>query len=144
MLMTDDIRISTDFIQTIYVNLATLKNYYAEYVRLKIRGELMSKNNPENLRPQDAESFFGLSQEVFKLIILTKLDYDSLIKLQKIKQNKEFEDAYKRILTQKVPEADDVGQYVMFLNMILISEAMGRIFETSQQVMNAVYQKGSA
>lgn len=137
----DDLRISTDFIQTIYVNLATLKNYYAEYVRLKMRGEIKAENNPDNLRQDEAETFFQLSQEVYKLVILTKLDYDSLVKLQKIRQNKEFETAYDTIRKQRVPVTEDVATYVMLLNMIMISEAMGRILETSQEVMNAIYNK---
>lgn len=152
----EELRVSADFITSIYMNLAKLKNLLADY-------ELIDRDIGFKLHKQETETGVGaeeigiafdnmyqLGQSIYRHIRVLHLDYLSLLALKKVPKDDDLEKAFKAVQSMNqelkkydkhVPQIQDVEDYTVALNRILISKAMAQLLESTSEVMARIYQQ---
>lgn len=74
----------------------------------------------------------------------TYIQYKTISLNLKIEDSKDINDAYEKIKTQFIIDKDVLEKFVISLNQILVSEIIQNLLETSQDLLNNIYQDGNS
>ncbi len=131
------------YIFAFYKEVQILTDYYAQYINFLL--EVKEKTKGENLEKLDEAVKTTIMQGVQQARISahkTYIQYISIVDVLKRGKQDKIGEIYKRIKTDYIIKEEDLRDYVVALNKVLLNEVIQSLLEDSQTIINQVYTEG--
>lgn len=129
------------YVIAFYQEVQNLTHNYGEYTNLLL--EIEKKYKPENI-PAEVNNLLAQHAQFVRLgVMKSYIMFKSIIKVvdPKDKNPPTIEAVYKKIKGDFVINRDDLEEYVMSMNAILVKEVVQNLLATGQDLYKSVYSQ---
>lgn len=129
---------AASYILNFYREVLTLTSYHSQYLNLLLEieskyKEIEKASEAEKLNIQQA------IQNVRYYCTQVYIQYRSIANAIKLKENEKIEEIYTKLKTNYVLQRQDVEDYVILLNNLLVEEVIQDLLQSSEQIVKHAF-----
>lgn len=134
-----------NYIINFYQEVETLISVYSQYDNLVLELETKSQDREENeqIEEQEAEAIKQASQTTRYYIKTTYIKFSGIARNVKIedKEYNELTKLYNKINKTLIVNRDDIKEYTIELNRLLLKNVIKTLLEDSSQILQSIYSQ---
>lgn len=134
---------AASYILTFYQEIVNLTHHYAQYSNLLVEAVNKYGSKVEELEDEAKGILVTEVQSVRYCAYKCYVMYKTLIPSLKLKENKELLGVYSKIKDSYIMKQEDLEKFVIVLNSVLVEEVIKDLLDTSQALVEGVYQNAA-
>lgn len=127
---------AASYILTFYQDIMYLTHNYSIYVNKLI--ELEQKQKEDSIKGEDRDQIIKLMQEIRYYCHQTYIKYESIKKSIGFKDDKKIKKLYEILKSSLSVERNDIEDYVLQLNKLLVKDIIKDLLDTSQTLVSQI------
>lgn len=132
------------YLLTFYQEIINLTHHYAQYSNLLVEAKNKYGNKEINEIEDDAKNIIvtevqSVRYSTYKCYIM----YKTIIPSLKLKENKDLLALYNKIKEDYLIKQEDLENFVIALNSVLITEVIKNLLDTSQALVEDIYKNAA-
>lgn len=130
------------YIVNFYNEIQQLNQHYSLYrnLMIEVRAKHGEDPKPESLGDEEKATVTSYAQAVRHFAHKIIIQYKSIIKATKLKEDKAVNETYQKILKDFIIKVEDLEKFVVSINMALVNEVIQDLLISSQDLVQDIYQ----